>query len=196
MVPLVTPFLLHALVRERLTKGEFLGTGVAVIGLVVMSIADAHVSMETLIGDLICLLSMLFLAVYVALGRRNRDFGTIWLYVVPLYWVAGLSCMAVSLRWNWPWQVGTRWDFAVLVGLAIVPTITGHSILNWAMKHFRGQIVSLMCLTEFFYAGIMAYFLLDELPDWSFYAAVALILTGAAIALRSMPSPIPPPEGP
>jgi drug/metabolite transporter (DMT)-like permease len=219
MVPVVMPFLLHFMMREQLNRGEWLGTAVALMGVLVLAGLDYHISAEYFLGDVLCFGSMLLFALYLALGRRNRDFPTLWLYLVPLYFVGGLVCLltaaglgalweipagrdflqAVRLGEVHPLAIHGAWDVLLAVGLGIIPTIIGHSTLNWAMKHIRGQAVSIANLGQFIFAGVMAYFLLGEAPAWNFYVACALVVAGAGIALRQTPSrhvprPVPPPE--
>lgn len=219
MVPVVMPFLLHFMMREQLNRGEWLGTAVALVGVMVLAGLDYHISAEYFLGDMLCFGSMLLFALYLALGRRNRDFPTLWLYLVPLYFVGGLVCLlaAGGLGALWelpagrefleaarlgdvhPLAIPSAWDVLLAVGLGIIPTIIGHSTLNWAMKHIRGQAVSIANLGQFIFAGVMAYFLLGEVPAWNFYVACALVVAGAGIALRQTPArqvprPVPPPE--
>ncbi len=192
MTPIAMPFLLFILMRERLTRGEFVGTGVAILGLVVMGAGDFQFSTENLFGNAICLSSMVLLAWYMALGRKNRDFPSIWLYVVPLYFVGGCICLGVSLFFVRPPGIASGQDLLMTLGLIAVPTIMGHSITNYSMKHIRGQIVSLINLGQFLFAGVMAFFWLNhELPDRAFYAASVIIVAGAVIALRATPHPTP-----
>ncbi|MFW6132485.1 MAG: DMT family transporter [Planctomycetota bacterium] len=198
--PVAMPFFLYVLLRERLTGGELVGTGVAVAGVVLLAGTDYHFSPQHFAGDALCLLSMLLIAAYLAFGRRNRDFPTIWLYVVPVYLVAGLTCLAVAgfqaVRAPGPsaaaFAIPTARDALLVVGLGLVPTVMGHSIMNFSMKHLRGQLVSLTNCGQFVFAGTMAYFLLDEAPQWNFYAAAVLVLAGVYAALRAMPRPTPP----
>ncbi|MFP4353902.1 MAG: DMT family transporter [Phycisphaerae bacterium] len=206
MVPIVMPFLLVWLMDERLTRGEGIGTAVALAGVSILFVADYHLDWEHFQGDLLCFGSMLLFAGYLALGRRNRDFPAIWLYLVPLYFWGGLICVAawpVSLATGIaaPAPLGaearfsldpTLWDWLMALGLGVVPTIMGHSVLNFSMKHLRGQMVSIANLGQFIFAGILAYFLLSEVPAWTFYPAAAFMVTGAVIALRATP----PPAGP
>jgi len=191
MVPIVMPFLMHFLIRERLTRGEYLATAVALLGVTVLAGGDYRFDPAKFQGDMICVVSMLLLATYLALGRRNRDFPTIWLYLVPLYTVAAVMCFLVSLTMVSPLAVETAWDGLMIVGLALVPTVMGHSILNYSMKHIRGQTVSVANLGQFIFAGIMAYLFLSEIPRVNFYIACALVVTGAVVALRSMPNKTP-----
>jgi drug/metabolite transporter (DMT)-like permease len=195
MMPVAMPFLLYVMIRERITRGELVGTALAVAGLVGLALADFHISREHLLGDTLCLVSMVFLTVYLALARWNRDVASIWVYTIPLYFVGGAACLAVGAVAETLPGVTTPRDGLFLAGLILVPTILGHSVLNYSMKHLRGQVVSLTNLAQFIFAGVMAYFWRDEVPGWTFYAASVLIVSGAAVALRSQ-TQLPVPEAP
>jgi len=193
MMPIIMPFLLYVLVRERVTRGEVVGTALALAGIFLLGGADFHISRQHAAGDVVCLVSMTMLAGYMALARRNRDFPTIWLYVTPLYLFAGLLCLLVGLGLSLAAGAsmaleGPR-EVWLILGLGIVPTVIGHSIINFSMKHFRGQLVSIASLGEFIFAGIMAFFFLGEAPHWSFYAAAGLVVAGAVVAVRATPEP-------
>jgi len=189
IVPLVTPAMLWFLVRERVSRSEWRGTAVALLGLLLLVGRDYRLQPAHFSGDLVCFGSMLLFALYLVLGRRNRDVATLWLYLVPLYGVAGLLCLAwavfaVDLRAE-PWSVR---ELGLAVGLGLIPGVLGHSILNSAMKHLRGQIVSVANLTQVLFAGALAYVLLDEVPVLIFYPAAALIIAGAVIAITGAAS--------
>ncbi|MDF7799743.1 DMT family transporter, partial [Pontiellaceae bacterium B1224] len=186
LVPVVMPFILIALVSERVNRYEIWGTLLAVAGTLVLFGADYKISEEFFMGDVICFVSMLFLAVYLALGRRKRTYQSIWLYVVPIYAAAGTICFIISLflvnPLTEPWSAKELW---LLLGLAALPTVFGHSILNWAMTHLRGQLVSIVNMGQFIFAGIMAFIAFAEIPTLEFYPACALVIGGALLAMRA-----------
>lgn len=183
LVPLAMPFFLLWLAREPLTRHEVVATVIALAGVVILTAHDLNLSRSYFVGDLICLGSMLFYALYMALGRRNRAFPTVWLYIVPLYAVAAVASMAIALFFVNPLQPYPAREVALVLGLGIVPTVIGHSLLNNAMKHFRGQLVSIINMTQFVAAGLLAYLIFGEVPAWSFYAASALMAVSAWVAV-------------
>jgi drug/metabolite transporter (DMT)-like permease len=187
MVPVVMPLFLFFLIRERLTRGEMLATGVALAGVSLLGWTDFDARPEFFAGDALCFGSMLLFAFYLALGRRNRRIASIWLYVVPLYYTAGLLCLAVGVCLASPFRCYTLREGLVIFGLALVPTVMGHSILNASMKHLRGQVVSILNLAQFVFAGTMAYLIYGEVPTWALYVAAAALLGGAVVVLRAHP---------
>ena len=186
MVPIVMPLLMFVLVRERLTAGELAGTAISLAGLALLAATDFDLNPRHFLGDMTCFVSMLLFAFYLALGRRNRSFATIWLYVVPLYYAAGLLCLAaaVVLRAD-IFQPYPLKEVLLVLGLALIPTVVGHSILNYSMKHLRGQVVSVLNLGQFVFAGTMGYFFFGDVPHWALYVAAACLVAGAIIVLRS-----------
>ena len=89
MVPVVMPFLLYATIRRNDYHDGGARTAMAFGGAVWLTASDFWVSRQTLMGDITGFVSMLFFAFYLAQARANRDFPSIWLYVVPLYAAAG-----------------------------------------------------------------------------------------------------------
>lgn len=183
LMPLAMPFFLVWLADEALTRREVVATVVALIGVTVLTAGDLNLSTAYVVGDLICFGSMLFYALYLALGRRNRTFPTVWLYLVPLYAVGALISMAVALLFVNPLRPYSALDVGLILGLGLVPTVFGHSLLNNAMKHFRGQLVTLVNMGQFVLAGVQAYFIFGEIPAPTFFVASALALLSVWIVI-------------
>lgn len=182
LTPLATPFLLAALSGEWISGREALATCLASIGLAILFVSDYRLSPETLSGDLVCFVSMLLVATYLVLGRRFRHHPTTLLYVTPVYAIAAVVSFAVapftatgeSLDW---WA-----EAPAVVMLALLPTVVGHSLLNQAMRRMRGQVVSIVNMTQFVFAGVLAWLALGERPQAVFYAAAALVIAAGVVA--------------
>jgi drug/metabolite transporter (DMT)-like permease len=189
MVPLVMPFFLALLVGERVRRAELFGTALGLGGVVALSLADFRAGSTHLTGDLICFGSMLFFALYLTLGRHNRHLPSIWLYVVPLYAVAGSVCLLVALLRGGFALLGEldQREAGFVLALAVIPTIVGHSLLNLSLKRLSGATVSVCNLAQFLFAGALAWALFGELPKPTFWPASALIIAGAATTLFSRP---------
>lgn len=185
MVPLVTPLFLAAIAQERLQKAELWATLVAFAGVVWLTGSDLELSHEYFLGDLVCFGSMILFALYLVLGRKNRDFPSVWLYMWPVYTGAGLVSAAIALVTSdlsaIPW---TSRELLLVLGLGVIPTVIGHGSLNYALKRFRGQVVGVANLSQVISAGVLAFFFLDEIPHPSFYPASLLIAVGVALVFR------------
>jgi drug/metabolite transporter (DMT)-like permease len=187
LVPIALPFFLYALAGERLNGAEIAGTLLAILGLVGLSVRDALSGGGSVAGNVVCFVSMLLFALYLALGRRNRDFPSVWLYVIPVYGQAALICLLAALPRLGTFSIGSAREWGLIAGLAAIPTVCGHSLLNSAMRRVRGQIVSLCNLSQFIFAGFMGFLVFHEAPRAVFYVTSAVVVAGVAIVVLATP---------
>jgi drug/metabolite transporter (DMT)-like permease len=183
LTPVVMPFFVWTFFRERVGRQEALGTLLTLAGMVVLTGSNLGGLGNQWKGDLICLGSMLAFAVYLALGRRNGGRISLWLYMVPLYAIAGLICLLCALFFINPIKPYELSNVLYLVGLGLIPTVFGHTILNFSLKYFSGQVVSVTNLSQPIFAGLLGVLIFQEVPPLIFYVAAALILSGAVIVL-------------
>ncbi len=188
LVPIAIPFFLYSLAGEKINRAELIGTGIAIAGLVLLNAHDAFSGSGDVLGNVICFGSMLLFAWYLALGRANRDFPSLWLYVIPVYFQAGLFSLLAAIPWLDTFAYSSLREWSLMAGLAVIPTIIGHSLLNHALRNLRGQVVSLCNAAQFIFAGIMAFFLFNESPTLLFLAASAIVSAGIAVVVLATPS--------
>ena len=184
MAPIALPWLLYAIAKERVRRSEWIGTGIVLVGLLVLVAGDVHLSAETVRGDLICFGAMLFMALYLALARqRSRQFPGFALYVVPLYLSGALACaVLMMIRGESFLPAPGQWKW--VLALTLIPTVLGHSLLNYAMKRMRGQVVAVASQTQFIFASTAAYFIFGTAPAPTFYLASVLAIVGTLFILR------------
>jgi drug/metabolite transporter (DMT)-like permease len=185
LTPVVMPFFVWIFYKEHLSRQEVLGTGLTLLGLFVLSGSNLQVSHTGFQGDLICFGSMLAFALYLALGRRNRYRLSLWLYMVPLYFIAGVICLACALPFINPIKAYSIPNILFFIGLGLIPTVIGHTILNYSIRFFQEQVVSVTNLTQPVFAGLLGFVLFQELPRPAFFAAAAIIMTGVLVVLLS-----------
>lgn len=183
LAPVAMPFFLWLFYREVVNRSEVLGTLLSVAGLAVLVSANFRLSPENLQGDLITFASMLAFAAYLALGRVNGARLPLWLYLVPLYTIAGVVSFIFALFFINPIKAYTLPNILAILGLGIIPTVIGHTLLNYSMKHFRGQVVGVANLGQIVFAGIMGVIFLGEYPSGAFYIAAALIFAGVVVVV-------------
>lgn len=187
LVPVVMPLFMYTLIRERVRGAEWGGIGLATAGLVWLAWTDFHDSFVPLQGDAVCLISMLFMTIYLALGRLNRGIESPWLYIVPLYTVASLACLPWMPMETRSMTGSIHWgrEAALVLGLGLIPTVLGHSSLLLAVRWISAQAVSLANLSQFVLAALWGYVFFHEIPRAAFYPSSALMTAGAIVALAS-----------
>lgn len=173
--------------REPPSRIEWAGIGIAVLGAACIGWGDLRGGADPLRGDLLALLAAGLGALYFTVGRRLRARLGIWSYAVPVYASAAVACASVALVEGTPltgWPAGT---WAAFVGLAVGPMLLGHTGFNWALRHVRAYVVSLVQLLEPIGATILAVLVLGrhEVPGWNVWLGGGLILVGVWLPLRA-----------
>lgn len=176
LVPLVMPMFMWMMYQEKVSRREVLATAIALLGMLLLSSGDFSISHEYLLGDLICFLSMVLFGLYLAFARASSKLPSIWLYLVPLYFIAGVFCFIVALFYSSPIHPYSSYELLNIFALAVIPTIVGHSLLNYSMQRFRGQTVSVVNMGQFVFAGFIAYWIYYEVPTVEFLIASVLFL--------------------
>ena len=189
MQPLLTPFLGRWLCGDRLTAREVAGTAAACAGMAWILGGQVMLTPDQLPGSLVALLSMVFCAAYLALGRRYREDGPVLLFVVPVYLAAAATQAVSALAIDGGVFAGDGRTTLVLAALVLVPTVGGHTLAMLLLRRTTAHVIALSVPAQFVLNTIAAVFLFDEVPkDW-FYPGAALVTAGVIAAVLPARAP-------
>ena len=185
--PLFVGLLSARLLDESPTRKEWAGISLAVVGALAVGWGDFRAGPDPFRGDLLAVLAAAFGALYLIAGRRLRGRLGLLPYVVPVYSIAAVTCLLYGKSANLPftgWSAGTWW---ALVGLAVGPTLLGHTGFNWALRHVRAYVVSVILLFEPLGATLLAILVIGraELPGLNTLIGGTAILAGVWISIRA-----------
>lgn len=185
--PLFVGVLSARMLGERPSPNEWAGISLAVAGAFVVGWGDFRAGSDPLRGDLLAASAAGFAALYFIVGRHLRGRLGLLAYVVPVYGVAAAACLVYSASLDLPivgWPAST---WGALIGLAVGPTLIGHTGFNWALRHVRAYVVAVVQLFEPLGATLLALLILGraELPGWSTLAGGGAILAGVWISIRA-----------
>jgi drug/metabolite transporter (DMT)-like permease len=174
---------------------HFLGTRVGVrnlasfalaaTGVVVIVGGDFHLSPRALAGDVMALGGAACGAAYLVVGKRLRREVPLVGYLGVVYTVAAATLiLAVAALRVEPWPAtGAAW--LPLLGLALGPTLVGHSLLNWALAHLEAYRVNLALLLEPVLATVWTWLFIGEAPPLHVVPGAMLVL--GALAMEYVP---------
>lgn len=168
------------LLKERVNRIVTMGILIALAGS--MLIVKGDLASGKILGDMLALLSGLFVALYFLIGRRVRAGVDIWTYTVLTTGTAAvvllLGCKIFNLQFfGYPYL---DWLWFLLQALA--PGLAGHAILNWALKYVKAPLVSVSVLGESVGASILAYLIFREALAWYQIIGGIFILSGIYMA--------------
>ncbi|MEW6228625.1 MAG: DMT family transporter [Bacillota bacterium] len=178
MHPLLVMLGGRLLLGEPARVGAIAGAAVAVVGSALIGLGDSSTGGNALFGDLLALLSAFMFAGYVLVGRRVRQRLSVCPYAFLVYGmcscILAIACLTSGAR-LYP---HTERDFMLFLGLAVVPTILGHTVFNWALRYVSASVISVSALGEPVGATFLAMVFLKELPPATAVAGGTLVLAG------------------
>jgi drug/metabolite transporter (DMT)-like permease len=179
---LASPRFLGVRIRPR----NLASFALAIAGVAIIARGDMLVSRQALLGDALALGGAMAVAGYLIVGKRLRGLMPLDRYLATVYAGAAFTLVAgVALLGASPLPSDApSWLF--LLGLAAVPTLTGHTLLNWALAHLEAYRVNLVMLLEPVLATIWAWLFLAEAPPLHVLPGAALVLL--ALAIEFLPS--------
>jgi drug/metabolite transporter (DMT)-like permease len=180
------------LLGERPGRTIWLAMGVAALGTLLMVSEDFDAGGDTLTGDVLALLGAVFAAGYIMAGRRVLGAGSDWLsYITVTYSTAAVLLLCAAVLSGKALTGFSNSTYALLVALAVVPQLVGHTAVNRSLGRLPAIVVSLAILGEPVGATILAAIFLGEEPTLTQLAGGLVVLTGVALGLRGDVSTVP-----
>ncbi len=136
-------------------------------------------------GALMALGGAAMMAGYILVGRRLRQNLSTTVYVSGTYGIAALLLLLTALFARIPLAGYPTREYALFIALAVVPTLLGHTVFNWALKKVRASLVSLLYLGEPLGATLLALIILREMPSTIQAIGGLTILIGLYLVIRS-----------
>jgi drug/metabolite transporter (DMT)-like permease len=184
--PVMLAVLAPIMIKERTTSRESIGVITATIG--VLFVANAGNGFRYFsLADASALLAAFLISLYTMLGRSLRTQGVstacYTAYVYSTAAIVGLS-LAEMFGSNMFRAYDTT-NLVAILGLAIVPTMLGHSLYNYSLGSVKAVTANLFPLLEPIIASVFAVFLFREIPTITQLIGYSLILIAVAVVVTS-----------
>lgn len=179
--PFIVLLLGSWLLGERTNWIGALGMGIGVVGAVIVGWGDFQLSGTALFGDLLAFVGAITISVYLVAGRFARQRMPAMLYSTVVYAMAAAFLWLLMLPQGVPLAPYPAQEWLLFGALAVIPTIFGHTILNWALEHVSASTVSMSVLGEPVVAGVLAWAMLGEKPGWTTFGGGLLLLAGIGL---------------
>jgi len=182
--PIFVAAVSHFLLKERVKRTAAVGIIVAFSGVAVISLGDYAVGEQTLLGDALAFVGGLCAGIYFLSGRVARRSLALGPYAFSVYGIAAVLLFLSAAVAGDKLVVGSDREIVIFLLLALVPTILGHTMFNYALKKVPAHIVSTSVLGEPVGASILAFLLLpNQQPGPWIILGGALVVTGLYVVL-------------
>jgi drug/metabolite transporter (DMT)-like permease len=187
---LVAPLSFYFL-KEKLSWVNALGIAISLGGvgmLVIGNYGFAAFGLDTLEGNIFALLGGIAAGLYILGGRTLRKKVSTITYAFVVYAVGTITLFIICLSLSAPvYHLAVR-DYAIILLMAIVSGIFGHTLYNWSLGYIRASVMSVALLGEPIGASLLAYVIPWIHQEPSLYTLVGggIILVGIYLTARTM----------
>jgi DME family drug/metabolite transporter len=177
--------LLQALITRAMpTRAWWLGTGVAVAGVVAMATAHGAAEHIPLAGVLLCLLAGLSYASYALLNQRMVTGASPAAVTAAVFSGAALLAIAGAAGLSGAPQLHAG-DLAIVLWLGVVSTGVAYLLFSYALKHISAATGVVLALAEPVTAFVLAILIVGEQPGTAGAIGLAAVLAGLWLVVRS-----------
>lgn len=173
--------------RERLNKLAISGIVVALIGVIFINYSGFTFGSQALLGDLLALIAGFSMGAYLIIGGQLRARIDILSYLTLIYSGAAVILLIATIISGHSFFGYSPKTYTMLILLALIPQLLGHSCLNLAVRLIPVTLVSVAILGEPVGAILLGTFILGEMPTASEIIGGLLILGGIFIVMRYAP---------
>lgn len=174
--PLFTLIFERLWAKEDLRPGIYRGLFIAITGSIIVGAGDLNNLFASIRGDTLAIMAAFFAGLYLFSGRSLRkklDYFP-YIYTVYTYATAFLLIAVIFSGYSFTGYSQTNW--LLFIGLALGPTVIGHSVLNLAVRYVPATLVSTTIIGEPVLTSLLAWILLgDKIPPLTIVGGTFII---------------------
>jgi len=168
--------------REKLAINFWLGVGLALAGVFLITNEANHPGRNLFVGNLIALLSGVFYAGYILINSKARANLSALSYMVLSSISSSIILFVTIVALGIPYTGFSIATYSYLFGLGFVSHALGFLAIVYAQAHIRPSTVSTMLLAQPLAALTLAFLILREQPSSLQLAGMLILLIGIYLA--------------
>lgn len=169
----------------HIPRRAWLGIGIALTGVLVLTGVDASVDPQHLIGDGLALIGAILAAAYVTVAEEARRTVSTPTLTTGLYATSAILLLGLTLVLGQALSGFSLQDWLLIGLLTLGAQLLGHTLINKVLATTSATVVSLAILFEMPGATIIAAVALGQLPPWGVIPAAALMFVGIVMVIRA-----------
>ena len=182
--PIFTAIFSTIFLGESIRRRSWVGILVAVSGAVFLAWVDyGGIDLGALSGDLLALSGAVFLAIYFIGGRKYAKGMPITIYTSIVYLFAAITTLFMCIPFGYDVLVFDPTEVLIFIGLAIFPTVLGHSVNNYLLTKVPAYVVSSAVLGEPIGATLLGALIFMVYPTPLVWVGFFIILLGVGVVL-------------
>jgi len=182
--PAFVAILSYLLWRQRLTRPVIIGIIFVITGVVIMNLGNVNFSSQVVMGNTLALTAGLAMGGFLVIGHHLRNKIDLMSYITAVYSISAVLIIFATVLAGYSLVNYSSDTFVMLILLALVPQLIGHSSLNLAVRYLPAIIVSVAILGEPVGATILGIVVLDEIPGITEIIGGIIIISGIIYVIR------------
>lgn len=148
--------------KEKTSLNAIISGCIAIFGSAIIGWGDFKIAGPALFGDVLALIACGLITGYLMFGQTVRKRVSIVTYTFVVYGISTLTLFIYVWIVQEPLFAFPATDWLYFILLAVIPTLLGHSLFNWALKWVSTTVISMAILFEPVGASLLAYSFLGE----------------------------------
>ena len=181
--PVFVAILGYLFLKEGIGASGAVAVILAIAGSYLIARGDFAVGSAHLKGDLLAIAGALAAAAYLFIGRFVRPRVNLIPYVLTVYSVASAVILILGLITGTFKTPSVKIDYLIFFLLALGPTILGHNLYNFALRHLPVFPVGMSIIGEPVLATIWGILILGEEPIFTTIVGGLIIILAVAMVM-------------
>ena len=171
----------YFLFKERVSFGCVVSIMIAIAGGILISASDFSNSKSALFGDLLAIIACAMVTAYFLIGQLVRKRIGLTAYTFIVYGISAIVLLVYVLGSGQELFRYPKEEWFIFLLLAIIPTLLGHSLFNWAIEWVSTTKISMAILFEPVGAALLAYYFFKESLSVMQIGGASLVLAGLSL---------------
>ena len=163
---------------EILSKEAVIGTSVTLAGILILFSGDLLDNPGNFMGNLFAFISGILAGLYYLSGRKLRKIISLPTYAFVVYLFSFLTMFTVVLIQNLSYSNLATSEIQLFLLMALIPTLLGHTMQNWALAYLPAYVVSISLLAEPIGSGLLAWLFFQEIPSFGVILGGLIVIAG------------------
>ena len=169
---------------EKLNSRGIIGTAIALAGIIILFWGDLVEDPGNFRGNFLAFISGILAGLYYLGGRKHRKNISLSTYAFIVYLSSAIVMWFVVLTQGLEYRSIPNSEFQLFFLMALVPTLLGHTMQNWALAFLPAYVISITLLAEPIGSGLLAWYIFSEVPSLGVLVGGLIVLVGVyAVAL-------------
>ena len=163
---------------EKLNSRGIIGTVIALAGIIILFWGDLVEDPGNFKGNFLAFISGILAGLYYLGGRKHRRNISLPTYAFVVYLSSAIIMWFVVIIQELEYKSMPNSELQLFFLMALVPTLLGHTMQNWALAFLPAYVISITLLAEPIGSGLLAWYIFSEVPSLGVLLGGLIVLVG------------------